>query len=116
MTTSQDMREEHPMLSPEVPEFSPSTTGVDESSEKSTTSSDNIMLLPAGKPNNLEEEITQACNSIFSVVWEEVMYMYFLLGQEWVILRFVQNLIALEFLTSNQSLGTHQTMLLAHVG
>ena len=110
------MREEHPMLSPEVPEFSPITTGVDESSEKSTTSSDNIMLLPAGKPNNLEEEITQACSSIFSVVWEEVMYMYFLLGPEWVILRFVQNLIALEFLTSNQSLGTHQTMLLAHVG
>ena len=75
MTASHDMREEHPIISPEAPEFLPSSTGNDETSEKST-SSDNLMLPPSGKPNNLEEEITQTCNSILSVVWEEVMNMY----------------------------------------
>lgn len=75
MTVSQDMREEHPILSPEVPEFLPSSSGSDEASEK-ITRSDNVLLPPAGKPNNLEEEITQTCNAILSVVWEEVMNMH----------------------------------------
>ena len=69
MTAPQDVREEH--LSPEVPELLPNLSGDDDAIE-SSTSSDNLMLPAGGKPNNLEEEITQACNSVLSVVWEEV--------------------------------------------
>lgn len=71
LTTAQDIREEHPLLSPEVPEFLPNSSGDDDAIE-SSASSDNLMLPAGGKPNNLDEEIAQACNAFFSVVWEEI--------------------------------------------
>ena len=54
-----------------MPEFLPNSSGDDDAIE-SSASSDNLMLPAGGKPNNLDEEIAQACNAFFSVVWEEV--------------------------------------------
>jgi hypothetical protein len=71
MTSAQDMREEHPLLSPEIPELLPNLSGNDDAIE-TITSNDNLMPPASGKPNNLEEEIAQACNSLLGVVWEQV--------------------------------------------
>ncbi|XP_028416243.1 GATOR complex protein WDR59-like isoform X1 [Dendronephthya gigantea] len=70
-TAPQETREEHPLLSPEVPEFRPNLSSDDVGIE-SSTSSDSLNVLARGKPNNLEGEITQACNTIHDIVLEEV--------------------------------------------
>lgn len=73
MSTTQEVSEEHSLLSPEVSEFI-TNSSTDEDAIDSSPSVDNVMLPASGKPNNLEEEITQACNSIVGVAWEEVNY------------------------------------------
>ena len=71
MTSAHDVREEHPLLSPETPELLPNFPG-DNDALGSNTISDNLMLPAGGKPDNLEEEIAHARSCIVGVVWEEV--------------------------------------------